>query len=170
MAWDGNSPLEAKSIVSGNFLDPAVVSSLIASRIGAVNAMKSKHLITLILTLALAAANAAPLSAVVTCGMGGGSAAEGCCCVPETCCPDEAPAGPGLGSQYCTVSLPDAAPVETAPAPTVLTDLEGDASLPVALPGINDPRINPSFTPGDATTPLPEESPPRYALFCAYLI
>ncbi len=128
--------------------------------------MMKRPIVTLILTLALAAANAAPLSALVTCSMTG--ARGGCSCAHDTCCPDDDPAGPALGAGCCTVTLAETATVDQAPAPTFSTEI---AMVPVAAVVATDAEPpSAAERPAPPATISPPLEAPTYCLNCAYLI
>ncbi len=134
--------------------------------------MKIRALFSLLIALSLLGADVPALRAVMACA---GTPAEAtpargaCCCAPGACSNDVAGAE-GLKSRCCEVQTTDRNVERTAPAPAPVNPEASGALPPAPAPAGIECTASPAAPVPARETRNPSESPPRYDLYCAYLI
>jgi hypothetical protein len=115
--------------------------------------------------LALAGATWTPLPAMANCASRSDSGP--CCCGPDAACelPDD---DLGMESACCDLRLPDDPAAAPVPAPDVPRAQNAHAPVPSVSTAAPQLPAAPAAPSPDAVPAT--ESPPRYHLFCTYLI
>jgi hypothetical protein len=128
--------------------------------------MKTRWIWTLTCVVALLAPNLAVPVVAAQCATQ--QSENGACCCPMDTCPAPTPDKPGLNGRCCIAPVPESsteAPrssgrlVEAGSAPGVAADAPLYADVVPAVSSCCEQAV-----------PRPTESPPRYDLFCSYLI
>ncbi len=124
--------------------------------------------IVLMLALATLLGEGVALRAVAGCGpVGGESIQAGCCCKPATC-DREGQSRPAITAKCCDFRVSTQA-AETSPAS--VRSSKDPKPAPVAAPQAPNCEPAPAAVRNEAEdTSVPCHSPPRYRLFCSYLI